>query len=42
MGRRGAPWIRGWKRELRQTPLRQVGSSELKRNYRDGGVKGTI
>lgn len=22
--------------------VRQVGSSELKRNYRDGGVKGTI
>jgi len=26
---------------LRQTPeARQAGSSELKRNYRDGGVKG--
>lgn len=27
---------------LYQTPVRQVGSSELKRNYRHGGVKGTI
>lgn len=27
---------------LYQTPVRQVGSSELKRNYRHGGVKRTI